>query len=176
VAYEVAVELRLPLEVLVVRKLGVPSQRELAMGAISEDGVVVVEDDVVAAMRVSAEEFAKVEARERIELHRRIERYRGDRLATALEGRDVVIVDDGIATGATSRAACRVARARGATQVILAAPMASAQTLLELRDEATEVIVLVEAEGSFSVGQWYEDFEETSDQEVIECLRRANSR
>lgn len=176
VAYEVAVALQLPLDVLVVRKLGVPSQRELAMGAIGEDGVVVVEDDVVAALHVSPEEFASVEARERVELGRRIEKYRGVRPATPLTGRVAVIVDDGIATGATARAACRVARVRDAARVILAAPMASKRTVNELRREADEVVVLVTAEGSFSVGQWYEHFEETSDDVVIECLSRANRR
>lgn len=176
VADEVAVALQLPLEVLVVRKLGVPAQRELAMGAIGEDGTVVVEDDVVAAMRVSPEEFAAVEGRERAELARRIEKYRGDRPATSLEGRVAVIVDDGIATGATARAACRIARARGAARVVLAAPVASTRTVDELRAEADEVVVLAAAEGSFSVGQWYEHFEETSDEEVMECLSRASRR
>lgn len=176
VAYEVAVALQLPLEVLVVRKLGVPSQRELAMGAIGEDGVVVVEDDVVVALHVSPEEFANVEARERVELGRRIEKYRGVHAATSLIGRAVVIVDDGIATGATARAACRVARARDAARVILAAPVASKRTVNELRREADEVVVLVTAEGSFSVGQWYEHFEETPDDAVIQCLSRAGRR
>ena len=176
VAYEVAVALQLPLEVLVVRKLGVPSQRELAMGAIGEDGVVVVEDDVVVALHVSPEEFANVEARERVELGRRIKKYRGVHSATSLIGRAVVIVDDGIATGATARAACRVARAREAARVILAAPMASKRTVNELRREADEVVVLVTAEGSFSVGQWYQHFEETPDDVVIQCLSRAGRR
>jgi putative phosphoribosyl transferase len=176
VAFEVAVELKLPLDVLVVRKLGVPSQRELAMGAIGEGGVIVVEDDVVAAMHVSPEEFANVVKREQVELERRIEKYRGDRPATSLVGSSVVIVDDGIATGATSRVACRIARARGAARVVLAAPMASARTINELRGEADEVVVLVTAEGSFSVGQWYEHFEVTPDDVVVECLSRAGRR
>jgi len=176
VADEVAVALRFPLEVLVVRKLGVPSQRELAMGAIGEDGTVVIENDVVVALRVSPEEFAAVEGRERAELARRIEKYRGDRPAMSIEGRVAVIVDDGIATGATARAACRTARARGAARVVLTAPMASTRTVDELHGEADEVVVLATAEGSFSVGQWYEHFEETSDEEVMECLRRASRR
>jgi predicted phosphoribosyltransferase len=173
VAYEVAIELGLPLEVLVVRKLGVPAQRELAMGAIGEEGITVIEDDVVAALHVSREEFTAVEERERKELRRRIEKYGGVRVTKSLLGRVAVIVDDGIATGATARAASRVARARDAARVILAAPMASPRTVDELREEVDEVVVLKMAEGPFSVGQWYEHFEATSDREVIECLRRA---
>jgi putative phosphoribosyl transferase len=176
VAAEVADVLQLPLEVLVVRKLGVPAQRELAMGAIGEDGTVVLENDVMLAMRVSPEEFAAVEERERAELARRIEKYRGDRPAPSFKGRVALIVDDGIATGATARAACRIARARGAARVVLAAPMASTRTVDELRAEADEVVVIFAAEGSFSVGQWYRDFEETSDEEVMERLSRASRR
>lgn len=176
VAYEVAVALNLPLDVLVVRKIGVPFQREVAMGAIGEDGVVVVEDEVIAATNVSSKEFADVETRERAELGRRIEKFRGKRPPRSLVGRTALIVDDGIATGATSRAACRVARARGAARVVMAAPVASARTVAELRGEADEVVVLVAARGSFSVGQWYEQFDETADAEVVECLRRASSR
>jgi putative phosphoribosyl transferase len=176
VAYEVAVELNLPLDVIVVRKIGVPFQREVAMGAIGEDGVVVVEDEVIAATNISSKEFAIVEARERAELGRRIEKFRGNRPPRSLVGRTALIVDDGIATGATSRAACRVARARGAARVVLAVPVASARTAAEFRGEADEVVVLVAASGSFSVGQWYEEFDETPDSEVVECLRRASSR
>lgn len=124
VAFEVAAALGAPLDALLVRKLGVPHQPELAMGAIGEDGVRVVDDDVVAASRVSAHDIADVEARERRELERRALRYRGDRPPLALTGRTAIVVDDGIATGSTARAACRVARAHGAERVVLAVPVA----------------------------------------------------
>ncbi|MHB8379846.1 MAG: phosphoribosyltransferase [Acidimicrobiales bacterium] len=176
VAYEVALSLTLPLDVLVVRKLGVPTQPELAMGALGEDGVVVVDDEVIVTTHVSPEEFAKVEARERIELGRRVRIFLGVRTSQSLDGRTVVIVDDGIATGSTCRTACRVVRARGADRVLLAVPVTSATTVENLRGEANDVISLVSVEGSFSVGQWYEHFEETPDEEVISCLRRARHR
>lgn len=176
VAYEVAVALKLPLDVLVVRKVGVPFQPEVAMGAIGEDGVVVVDDEVIAATHISQKEFAVVEARERTELARRIKKFRGVRAPRPLAGRTVVIVDDGIATGSTSRAACRVLRARGATRVVLAVPVTSARTVDDFRNEADEVVSLVVVENSFSVGQWYEHFEQTADEEVVECLSRASRR
>jgi putative phosphoribosyl transferase len=176
VAYEVAVSLNLPLDVLIVRKIGVPSQPELAMGALGEEGVVVVDPEVMAMAHVSPAEFASVEVRERIELERRVALYRGSRTVRSLEGLTAVIVDDGVATGATSRAACRAARARGALHVVLAVPVASKRTAEGLRGDADEVISLVLAEGSFSVGQWYRNFGETRDDEVVNCLTEARQR
>lgn len=176
VAYEVAVTLKLPLDVVVVRKIGAPFQPEFALGAIGEDDVVVIDNEVLAATHVSPKDFAEVEARERTELGRRIAKFRGVRAPRSLVGRTVVIVDDGIATGSTARAACRVVRARGAARVVLAVPVTSARTAIALRDEADDVVSLVVVEGSFSVSQSYEHFDETPDEEVVACLRRANRR
>ena len=173
VAFEVARALGAPLDVIVVRKLGVPWQPELAMGAIGEDGVRVINDDVVRITGVSEREFARVEARERAELEGRALRFRGDRPRMPLEGRIVVIVDDGIATGSTARAACHVARAHGATRVVLAVPVAPADWRSRFAGDADELIALETPEPFFAVGQVYADFSQTTDTEVLECLERA---
>lgn len=174
VAYEVARILHCPLDVLVVRKVGVPSQRELAMGAIGEDGAVVVENDTVRRLGISDAEFVRVVAEERIELDRRVRAYRQAVRPIALKDKNVVIVDDGLATGATALAACDVARARGATRVIVATPISSAGAMDRIERAAYEVVSLVRMTGPFSVGQWYEHFEQTSDQEVINDLISAS--
>jgi putative phosphoribosyl transferase len=174
VAYEVARILHCPLDVLVVRKVGVPSQRELAMGAIGEDGAVVVENDTVRRLGISDAEFVRVVAEERIELDRRVRAYRQAVRPIALKDKNVVIVDDGLATGATALAACDVARARGATRVIVATPISSAGAMDRIERAAYEVVSLVRTARPFSVGQWYEHFEQTSDQEVINDLIRAS--
>ncbi len=155
-----------------VRKLGVPFQPELAMGAIGEGDVVVYNDRVVERARVSPEELAEVRAREQAELDHRARRYRGSRTAADLTGRSAVVVDDGIATGATARAACLVARARGARRVVLAAPVAVTDSVQSLRDVADEIVCLyLCAPGSFfGVGQFYRDFAATSDSEVGRLL------
>jgi putative phosphoribosyl transferase len=176
VAEEVAEALTAPLDVLVVRKVGLPFQPEVAMGAIGEGGVVVAEEGVLRAVAVSAKEFANAAARERVELERRVRRYRGGRDLASLSGKTVVIVDDGIATGATTRAACAVARAAGAARVVLAVPVASSEAARGLRRDADEVVSLVLVDGSFSVGRWYEQFDQTSDEVVVECLERARRR
>ena len=172
VAFEVARVLDAPLDVLLVRKLGVPFQPELAMGAIGEGDVVVYNDRVVERARVSPEELAEVRAREQAELDHRARRYRGSRTAADLTGRSAVVVDDGIATGATARAACLVARARGARRVVLAAPVAVTDSVQSLRDVADEIVCLyLCAPGSFfGVGQFYRDFAATSDNEVGRLL------
>jgi predicted phosphoribosyltransferase len=146
------------------------------MGALGEGNVVVVDPQVMAMAHVSPAEFASVEARERIELERRVGLFRGARTATSLEGRTVVIVDDGVATGATCRAACRTARARGALHVLVAVPVASAKTVDGLRGDADDVIALVSPKGSFSVGQSYRHFGETPDEKVLNCLDQARQR
>ena len=173
VAAQVARHLRAPLDVIVVRKLGLPDYPEVAMGALGEGGVVVVNDDVVRRGGVRPEAFAAVQAREQQELDRRLLGLRGGRAGTPLAGRVVVVVDDGVATGATARAACQVARAGGAARVVLAAPVIAPDVVPSLREVADEV-VWVEAPQDFAaVGQWYADFGQTRDEEVVALLQRA---
>lgn len=173
VAFEVAKELGAPLDVIVVRKLGVPSQPELAMGAVSEGGVLVTNDEVMRLIRISPDEFGSIETRERGEVERRAKRFRGDRPAVSLSGRIALIVDDGIATGSTAQAACKVARALGAVRVLLAVPVGAADSVRMLSNDADEVICLQIPNNFFAVGEWYQDFSATSDEEVVDLLREA---
>jgi putative phosphoribosyl transferase len=173
VAYEVAKALAAPLDILVVRKLGVPYQPELGMGAVGEDGVRVLNADVFRQAGVTEAQLAQVEARERAEVEERATRLRGGRPAIPLQGRTVVIVDDGLATGGTARAAVRVARERGAARVILAVPVAPPETVATLRRDADDVVAVETPEPFFAIGGWYSDFSPTSDDEVVELLVRA---
>ena len=173
VAAEVARALGAPLDVILVRKLGVPVQPELGLGAIGEGGARVINPEVVRYARVREEDIAAVEARERSELERRAQRYRGDAPREPLAGRTAVIVDDGIATGSTARAACRVARAQGAARVVLAVPVAPPSADTALMGDADEVICLEMPDRFLAIGEWYEDFSQTSDEEVISLLRAA---
>ena len=173
VAFEISQALRAPLDVLLVRKVGVPSQPELAMGAIGEDGVRVVNDRVIRAAGISQADFETVEAVERRELKRRAIRYRGDRPRVDLTGRDAILVDDGVATGATARAACLVARQHGATGIVFATPVAPPSAITELRRDADDVIALETPEVFYAIGQFYDDFRQTSDDEVVALLTNA---
>jgi putative phosphoribosyl transferase len=173
VAFEVAKALGRPLDIIMVRKLGVPFQPEFAMGAIGEGGVRIINRDVLQSAQVTEPEFVAVEARERTELERRSRRYRGDRPPLALLGRTAVVVDDGIATGSTARAACQVARALGAERVVMAAPVASRSSLTDLANVCDEVVCLEAPEPFYAVGEWYRDFSATSDAEVEALLQRA---
>jgi len=173
VAFEVARALGAPLDVIVVRKLGVPFQPELGMGAIGEDGVRVLNQEIIQWGGISADELAAVEARERRELERRAFRYRRGRPRQPLGGCVAVVVDDGIATGSTARAACQVARAQGAARVVLAVPVAPPGWRARMGYDADEV-VCVQTPRSFSaIGQFYADFAQTTDDEVTACLERA---
>ena len=171
VAVEVARALRAPLDVILVRKLGVPAQPELGLGAIGESGARVINPDVVRYAHVSEAQIAEVEQKERAELQRRAQRFRGDAPHESLAGRIAVIVDDGIATGSTARAACQVARALGAAAVVLAVPVAPPSTDRALRSDADEVICLEMPDHFQAIGEWYEDFAQTSDEEVVALLR-----
>ena len=170
VAAEVARVLGAPLDVIVVRKLGVPSRPELGMGAIGEGGARVINEQVVRFEGVTAQDLEAVEERERAELDRRAARFRGDRDRIRLTGRTVIVVDDGIATGSTARAACQVARAQGAARVVLAVPVAPPDAVAHLRDDVDELVCLDTPAEFFAVGQWYADFRQTTDDEVVACL------
>jgi putative phosphoribosyl transferase len=172
VAAEVAAALHAPLDVILVRKLGVPTQPELAMGAIGEDGIRVLNDDVVRIAQIEPAAIAAVEQSERAELDTRAERFRGQRPRTDVRDRTVIIVDDGIATGSTARAAIEVARAHGAARVVLAVPVAPARTCAELSGLADEVVCLEMPDPFMAVGQFYRDFSQTTDAEVVACLRQ----
>lgn len=175
VAFEVATALGAPLDVILVRKVGVPFQPELAMGALGEDGVRIVNDEIVRTVGVSEHQFADVESRERDELERRALQFRGDRPRVPLAGRTAVVVDDGVATGSTARAACRVARAHGAARVVLAVPVAPRGWTARLGADADELVCLDTPEPFYAIGESYVDFSQTSDDEVIACLERAGA-
>lgn len=170
VAAEVARALDAPLDVILVRKLGVPFQPELAMGAIGEDGVRVLNADVCAAVGADESMIAAVESRERAELEARASRYRAGRPRIDLRGRSVIIVDDGVATGSTARAAIAVAREQGAGRVVLAIPVAPPRTCRELSTVADELVCLEQPEPFMAVGQFYDDFSQTTDAEVVDAL------
>ena len=176
VAFEVAQALDAPLDVIIVRKVGVPGQPELAMGAIGEDGVRVVNDEVLRITGVSAADFDRVESREREELRRRAIRFRDVAPRVDLSGRVAVIVDDGIATGSTARAACQVARAHGADRVVLAVPVAAPDSVQALSEDADEIVCVQQPAWLQSVGQWYDDFTQVDDQTVVEVLEQARRR
>lgn len=166
VAAEVARVLRAPLDVLVVRKVGVPWHPELAMAAVGEEGAVVRNDDVIAASGITPEVLAAAESRERAEVARRAQRFRGGRDAVPLAGRIALIVDDGVATGASMRVACEIARARGARRIIAATPVGAPEAIESLRGVADEVVCLAVPRDFMAVGMHYVDFRQTPDADV----------
>lgn len=176
VAFEVADALDAPLDVLLVRKLGVPRQPELAFGAIGEGGVLVLNDAVVRSAGLDADAITEVHTREQAELQRRVERFRRGRAPLPLADRTVVVIDDGIATGATAKAACAVARARGARRVVLAVPIGPPDVAARFICHADEVVCLKTPAGFHAVGQGYRRFPQTRDDEVVSLLDRANRR
>lgn len=172
VAAEIADRLGAPLDIVVVRKIGLPWQPELAIGALAEGDVCVLNDALIDEAGVSGDELAPVIGRERVELERRVRAYRGERPPLRLDGRVVILVDDGLATGYTARAAIEAIRRRGARRVIVAVPVAPADIVATLGRVVDEVVVLQTPPWLLSIGEHYEDFTQTSDDEVMACLRR----
>lgn len=173
VAYEVARALELPLDLILVRKLGLPVQPELAMGAIASGGIRFVNRQVVSMAGVDEETIEAVEREERRELERRERAYRGDRPPPRLENRTVVLVDDGVATGSTLTAAIRAVRDRGAGKVVVAVPVSSPEAVGRLRGETDAVVCPLVPEFFMAIGSWYDDFSQLTDDEVRDILRRA---
>ena len=175
VGFEVAQALRAPLDVFIVRKLGVPGHDELAMGAIATGGVRVLNDDVVMSLELEPEVIDTVAAREEKELARRERLYRGARPAPDVHGRTVILVDDGLATGSTMRAAVAALRKQRPARIVVAVPVAAPETCEEFTTEVDEVVCAATPRMFNGVGRWYEDFSQTTDEEVHELLAQARS-
>jgi putative phosphoribosyl transferase len=176
VARATADELQRPLDVLVVRKLGAPHNPELAIGAIGPNGAITLDEDVLRALPNVPTDYIEREAAEQLrEIERRLTMYRGDEPFPDVHGRTTVVVDDGIATGSTAHAALRWLRAQGANPVILAVPVAPLQATGEFRSEADRLIILAAPQRFFAVGQWYDNFDQVSDEEVVAALRKTRA-
>jgi putative phosphoribosyl transferase len=173
VGYEVARALDAPLDVVIVRKLGVPWHPELGMGALAEGGALYLNREVLASVDLDTEEVTKVIAEETRELERRVQRYRGGRPLQDLTGRTVILVDDGLATGGTARAAIRSLRGFGARSIILGVPVAASETAEAIREEVDVLVCVEEPRDLWAIGTWYEDFHQLSDEEVLVLLAQA---
>lgn len=173
VAFEVAEALQAPLDVFLVRKLGVPGHEELAFGAIASGGVRVLNDYVVSSAGLSRQQIDEISAREQAELERRERAYRGDRSPPDPAGRTVILVDDGLATGATMLAAARALRQENPGRIVVAVPVAAAETCDEVRPEVDDIVCAVTPWPFYAVGIWYDDFSQTTDEEVRQLLEQA---
>lgn len=174
VAFEVAKALNAPLDLCLVRKLGVPGMRELAMGAITSDGVTLLNDEVISKLDISPQTIERLAAKEMRELHRQALLYRGDRSPPLIKDRILIIVDDGIATGSTIRAAIVMLQKQQPFQIVVAAPVIELQTYEILQTEVEEVVSLTTPKPVYSIGFWYEDFDQTTDEEVLKALEIFN--
>jgi putative phosphoribosyl transferase len=175
VGFEVARMIDAPLDIMLVRKLGTPGQEELAMGAIASGGVCVLNPDIVAVIDISQEAIEAVVATERQELERRERAYRGNKPPPPVENHFIILVDDGLATGASMLAAVSALRQRKPASIVVAIPVAPSDTVQRLKQEADEVVCLATPEPFSAVGRWYREFSQTSDDEVKSLLKRANS-
>ena len=174
VAFEVAQALNAPLDVFLVRKLGLPGQEELAMGAIATGGVTVLNSAVVDTLRISDDVIDQVAAQEQRELERRERLYRGDRPPPDVRGKTVILVDDGLATGATMYAAAAALRELGPSRIVVAVPTAAPETCDAFRDAVDEIVCAITPDPFYAVSLWYEDFSQTTDDEVRELLARSH--
>jgi predicted phosphoribosyltransferase len=174
VGHEVARALHVPLDVFVVRKLGVPGQGELALGAIASGGVRVLNSEIVEGLQIPGDLIDAIAAREWRELERRERAYRGDRPAPEVQGRTIILVDDGIATGSTMRAAIKALRQLEAARIVVATPTAALSTAREMCPDVDEFVAVMTPADFAAVGQWYQDFGQTTDAEVRELLERAS--
>ncbi len=175
VGFQVAEALKAPLDVFLVRKLGVPGHEEYAMGAIASGGVRVINREVVDALGIPNSVIDAVAAHEQRELERQERLFRGDRPPPVVRGRTVILVDDGLATGATMKAAVQALRQQGPSRIVVAVPVASVEACDEFRSEADEIVCLRTPEPFYAVGLWYEDFSQTTDEEVRELLARTET-
>ena len=176
VAYELAIALEAPLDVFVVRKLGLPGHEEFGIGAVATGGVRVVDESVLRAYGVDAETLEAITQRERLELNRRERLYRDDRPPAPLPGRTLILVDDGLATGSTMRAAVAALRAEGPRAIVIAVPVGAGETCETMALLVDDIVCLEMPEPFYAVGLWYENFDQTGDQEVHDLLERAAAR
>src|SRR3989449_9240818 len=174
VAYEIGKELGLPVDIFVVRKLGVPGHEELAMGAIASGGVRHINRAVVDQLRIDSETIDVASRREQKEIERREQLYRGQRPPVDVRNKTVIVVDDGLATGSTMHAAIAALRQHRPARIVVAVPAAAPQTCSEIADEVDEIICAATPEPFYAVGQWYQEFSQTTDEEVRELLARAS--
>lgn len=174
VAFEIAKALHAPLDVFIVRKLGVPGHSELAMGAIAADGVTVFNDDVLRSLNITPEEIEAVKEKELRELERRSLLYRGDKPFPQLQDKVVILVDDGIATGATMRAAIKALRKLNVGKMIVAVPVAANETCEEIKEQVDGLVCPLRPYQFYAVGAWYDEFTQTEDEEVFHLLQEAH--
>lgn len=175
VAFEVAKELNVKMDVFIVRKLGVPGNEELAMGAIASDNILVLNEDVIRSFQIPERVIDKVAENELKELGRRERAYRGDRPKPEIKGMTVILIDDGLATGATMRAAAAALKTKNPAKIVVAVPTAARDTCEFFGREVDEVICVATPEPFYGVGAWYEDFSQTTDKEVCELLDKARA-
>jgi putative phosphoribosyl transferase len=175
VAYQIAKLLNLPLDVFLVRKLGVPGFEELAFGAIASGGTRVLNPDIVAELKLSKNEIEQVAATAQLELERRERLFRGERPTPAIKGRTVIVVDDGLATGATMEAAVRALRSRAPAKIIVATPVAAAQAIRQLKPKVDEIVCLITPVGLYAISIWYKEFPQITEEQVRGLLAQAES-
>ena len=176
VGFEIADILNFPLDVIITKKIGAPGNPELAIGAVAEDGTYLLDDGVVQMLGIPQSYIQAEVDRQKVEITRRLKTYRGAPAETKSKGLEVILVDDGVATGSTLKAAVRSLRKRGAKTVSIAIPVGPSDTIRELQREADRVVCLFTPEPFYAIGEFYEDFEQTTDKEVIELLKRRNQK